>query len=280
MGRLSAGLGVAAALALLAGPVAAGPPRRVASLNLCADEIALLLAAPGQLASVTWLAQRPQETALHARAAGLHANRGTVESVAALRPDLIITGGFAPSYARDMAERLGAQTLDLPLPRSIADLEANIRATGAALGEGARAEALVKAMRAALGPEPARLRDALIVQGGGLTPSPDGLTARLLRHAGVQQRQPRGGRATLEALLASPPDVLITSSYRPGETSLNGQWLRHPALGRLPPATRRLALDGRAFLCPGPLAAFETARLRAALAGPALAPAARRGAAR
>jgi iron complex transport system substrate-binding protein len=199
-----------------------------------------------------------------------------VAAALALRPDLIITGGFAPAYAAELAQRLGARTLDLPPPRTLADLEANIRATGAALGQRARAEALVAAMRAALGPEPARLRDALIVQGGGLTPSPDGLTARLLRHAGLRQRQPRGGRATLEALLAGPPDVLVTTSYRPGETSLNGQWLRHPALARLPHATQRLALDGRAFLCPGPLAAFETARLRAALAGPARARAAAR----
>lgn len=246
-------------------PVPAAP-RRVASLNLCTDELALLLAAPGQLASVTWLAHRPEETALWRRATGLDANRGSVESVAALRPDLILTGGFAPPYAAELAARLGAATLDLPPPRTVEDLEANVRQLGAALGRPAEAEALVAAMRAALGPLPARRLDALVVQGGGFTPRPDGLTAALLRHAGLEQRALPGGRAGLEGLLASPPAVLVTSGYRPGQASLNALWLRHPALERLPASTRRLQLDGRAFLCPGPLAAFEVARLRAALA--------------
>ena len=262
----------AAALLLAGGPVAAAaastaaPPRRVASLNLCTDEIALLVAAPGQLASVSWLAHGPKETALAARARALHANRGTIESVAALQPDLIMTGGFAPPYAAELAGRLGARTLDLPPPRSLAGLEANIRAAGAALGQAARAEALVAAMRAALGPQPQRLQDAIIVQGGGLTPSPEGLSAQLLRHAGLRQRALGGGRASLELLLAHPPAVLVTSGYRAGETSLNNQWLQHPALQRLAATTRRMTLDGRAFLCPGPLAAIEVARLRANLA--------------
>lgn len=271
MGRLARLAFLAGALGVAALPAAgagAPPPARVASLNLCADEIALLVAAPGQLASVTWLAQQPEETALFRRAMGLHANRGTVESVAALRPDLILTGGFAPPYSRELARRLGARTLDLAAPQSIADLEGNIAATGAALGQPARARALIAAMRAALGPQPAVRQDALVVQGGGFTPRAAGLTATLLRHAGLEQRGSGDGRIALEALLARPPRVLVTSRYRPGEASLNAAWLRHPALARLPAGTRQLSLDGRAFLCPGPLAAFEVARLRARLATP------------
>ena len=43
------------------GPAA---PRRVASLNLCTDELLLALAAPEQIMSVTHLAQDPAETPL------------------------------------------------------------------------------------------------------------------------------------------------------------------------------------------------------------------------
>ena len=37
---------------------------RIASLNLCTDELLLALAAPEQIVSVTHLAQQPQETML------------------------------------------------------------------------------------------------------------------------------------------------------------------------------------------------------------------------
>ena len=41
----------AASLAFAAAPAAEAAPARVASLNLCTDELLLLLAAPGQIAS-------------------------------------------------------------------------------------------------------------------------------------------------------------------------------------------------------------------------------------
>ncbi len=266
--------GIAAARPASA-PAGPRPPRRVASLSLCSDELALLIAAPGQLASVTWLAHRPEETALWPRAAGLGANRGTADSVAALRPDLVLTGGFAPRYAAEIAARLGAATLDLPPPRSLADLRRHVRATGAALGQPARALALLAAMDSALGPQPPRLADAILLQGGGRTPPADGLTAQLLRHAGVRLRAPRNGRAGLETLLADPPELLLVARYRPGEVSLGQLWREHPSLSRLPAQVRRIEIDARAFLCPGPLAAFEVARLRRALAKPPQPPGAR-----
>jgi iron complex transport system substrate-binding protein len=54
---------LAASLALLAGVAAEAAPRRVASLNLCTDEL-LLLARPEQIASVTHLSQQEAETPL------------------------------------------------------------------------------------------------------------------------------------------------------------------------------------------------------------------------
>ena len=46
---------------------------RVASLNLCTDELLLLLAAPEQIVSVTHLAQQPAETPLWRAGAALSA---------------------------------------------------------------------------------------------------------------------------------------------------------------------------------------------------------------
>ncbi|HEY0113800.1 MAG TPA: hypothetical protein VGB59_11735, partial [Allosphingosinicella sp.] len=54
----------AISLALLAGAAKPAPPARVASLNLCTDELLLLLAEPRQIVSVTHLAQQEAETPL------------------------------------------------------------------------------------------------------------------------------------------------------------------------------------------------------------------------
>ncbi len=47
-----------------AGSVWAGPPERVVSVNLCTDQLAMLLAAPGQLISVSHLASDPLSSSM------------------------------------------------------------------------------------------------------------------------------------------------------------------------------------------------------------------------
>ena len=67
----------------LAAAAAEAAPRRVASLNLCTDELVLLLAAPGQIVSVTHLAQQEAETPLWRQARRYPRNDGSLLSVVA-----------------------------------------------------------------------------------------------------------------------------------------------------------------------------------------------------
>ena len=124
---------LAASLALAA-PVEAAPPARVASLNLCTDELLLLLAAPGQIASVTHLAQQPAETPLWRQARRYARNDGSLLSVVPHSPDLVVTMGGGARDRLRIAERLGIRTIDLPFAQSIADVEASIARLAAALG--------------------------------------------------------------------------------------------------------------------------------------------------
>ena len=89
---------LATLLLLLAAPAAARP-LRVASLNLCSDELALRLAAPGQLVSVSRLGADPDETLLAARARGLATNNGRVTDIIALAPDLVLSSRGDPNAA-------------------------------------------------------------------------------------------------------------------------------------------------------------------------------------
>jgi iron complex transport system substrate-binding protein len=245
------------------GAPALAAPKRVASLNLCSDELALLLAAPGQLVSVSRLGADSHETVLAGRARGLAINRGRVTDVVALSPDLVITSGGDPNAA-STARRLGFAVLELPQPERLDDVRANVRAVAAALGRKAAGEAVVARMDAALaGPVPAA--PALLVSGGGLTVAADGLAAEWLRHAGLVQHSVPRGQLSLERLLASPPRVMVVTEYRSNQTSLNQAWLEHPALDALK-GVETLHSDGRPWTCLGPTLAPEIARLRAQVA--------------
>lgn len=254
---------VAALLAAAPAPARVAPPVRVASLSLCTDELALLLAAPGQLASVTWLAADAQETALASRTRGLTLNNGRMESVAALRPDLVLTSGPATRYAAEIAARLGARVVDVPAPATIADIRANVRAVSAALGRPAAAQSVLATFDRDLGPVRVVGKPALLVQGGGYVPAPGSLAAGLLARAGLIQVGTNGGQIDFEQLLIHPPQVIVLLRYRVGQTSRAQSWLAHPALRHL--ASRRVAIDGRAWTCMGPGAAAALPRLRAAL---------------
>ena len=72
---------------------AASGARRVASLNLCTDELLLMLGAPGQIVSVTHLAHKPAETPLWRQARRYPHNDGSLLSVVGLQPDLVADHG-------------------------------------------------------------------------------------------------------------------------------------------------------------------------------------------
>ncbi|WP_409049833.1 ABC transporter substrate-binding protein, partial [Sandarakinorhabdus sp.] len=202
----------------------------------------------------------PRESAVAARARGLHRNSGRVTDVAAMAPDLVVTSRGDPAAALT-ARRLGMTVLELPEPRDLAGVRRNIRAVASALGRVPAGAALVARMDAAL-VGPPKTVSALMVGGGGNTPSSTGLTAAWLRGAGLALQDVPQGRISLERLLSNPPQVLLTTRYHPGSYSSQAAWLAHPALRRLPASTARRQTDGRVWICGGPSVADEITGLR------------------
>ncbi len=247
----------------LAAPAAAAP-QRVASLNLCTDELLLALAEPGQIVSVTHLAQDPAETPLWRQARRYRRNDGSLVSVAPLQPDLVVTMGGGARDRLRIAARLGIPTLDLPFAQSLADVEAAIAGLSRALGRPDAGAALLRRMAALRANAPASRLDAIWLGGGGRTVAASGLEAQWMALAGLRQRPMRGDRVSLETLIADPPAVLLRSDYREGQYSAAQRWLAHPAARRVRQA-RTLATDGRRWTCMGPLLIDEVERLRRAL---------------
>jgi iron complex transport system substrate-binding protein len=257
----------ASAISLALAGTAEAAPGRVASLNLCTDELLLMLGEPRQIVSVTHLAQQPAETGLWREARRYRRNDGSLVAVAGLRPDLVLTmGGGARDRGR-IAGRLGIPILDLPYPQSIADIEQSVRTVSAALGRGAAGAALLARIGRLKAERPAAAADTIWLGGGGRTVGAGSLAAQWMALAGLRQRPMNGDRVSLEQLLVRPPAMLLRSDYRSGQYSSEQRWLAHP-LARRARGARNLVTDGRPWTCMGPSLIAEVERLRALVRHP------------
>jgi hypothetical protein len=132
---------IIAAIAFACASAAHAEPRRVVSLDYCADQFVLALADRAQITALSIGSQR-DDSYFRGRARGMRQTRGTLEEVLALRPDLVIRNwggswdaraglwplrhvpvlqvGDTPDFVTARADLLdAAQTLGHPRTRSV-----------------------------------------------------------------------------------------------------------------------------------------------------------------
>lgn len=232
---------------------------RVASLNMCTDEYLLMLAKPGEVASVSRLSRDPADSSLWRIGRRYPGNRGDLESALKTHPKLLITMGGGGRSTSMIAKRMGLRTLDLPFPMTIDDVSGNMDRVAAALGDPARTLSWKRRLTALRSTQPPA-QDAIFLGSGGNSVGAQSVEAEWMRLAGLKQRALPGGRASLELLATRPPAILLRSTYRRTERSLGQTWLDHP-LAR-PKGARTITVDGRPWTCAGPLMLGEVERLR------------------
>ena len=131
---------IIAALSLVALPWAGeAAPARVVSVNVCTDQLAMLVAAPGQLIAVSILAHEAHSSAMVAEAGGYAETNGQAEAVFQLRPDLVLAGAYSTPQTVRLLQRLGVRVERFASATSIADIAANLRRMGALLVQEAQA---------------------------------------------------------------------------------------------------------------------------------------------
>ena len=105
--RIFARAAIGAALAMVASWAVAGPPGRVVSMNLCTDQLAMLVAGPGQLHAVSQLARDPESSVMADEAQAYAVTHGLAEEVFLMQPDLVIAGSYTTPATVAMLRRLG-----------------------------------------------------------------------------------------------------------------------------------------------------------------------------
>lgn len=267
------------ALTVAAHPAgAAGPPkaRRIASLNVCTDQLLLILGLRRRLVSVTFLAADPSSSAMPDSARGLRLNHGRAEEILPLKPDLVLAGATAATPTVQLLQRLGQRVVVVPLATELSDIPRNIRTVAHAAGEDARGAKLVARFRRGLdrilAEAPAQGNSpppvAMLLGPDGVTSGAHSLAGAVLSAAGFTNAMTalglKGvGRVSLERVLDVRPQLLILSSLKVDGPSLAEAFLAHPALRHGFAGRTVIAIRHRVWACGTPLVLGAIHRLAA-----------------
>ena len=235
--------------------VSARAAEHVVSLNLCTDQMLVLLA-PEKAAALSPLARDPALSFVAPQAAHLPIVRASAEAVLRLHPDLILAAPYGAQTTLALLQQERIPVIRIALPQDFAGIRQATRLLAATLDVPQRGEALLAAMDARLAA--LRHRDhaerALVWEPRGLTAGPGTLMDAVLQAAGMSNASD-GRSVSLEAMLRHPPDLLVVPSA-PDYPSLATTLLDHPALAGLP----RRAIPPALTICAGPFSGAAATR--------------------
>lgn len=214
-------------------------PARVVSMNLCTDQLAMLLAAPGQLVSVSAIASDPLVSPMAEEAATYPPNHGGAEEVFLLDPDLVVAGEWSDPTVISMLRRLGLRVEQFSVETRLDQIPGQIARMGELLGNERGASALIRRFEteiAALIAPPDGPRAAFYYP-NGYTLGTGSLAHDIVETAGFSHiadelARSDSGQLALELLITAAPDLVIGTQVYPG-ASRSEEILRHPALRAL-----------------------------------------------
>ncbi|WP_109612784.1 ABC transporter substrate-binding protein [Pseudaminobacter salicylatoxidans] len=258
-----------AGLVGIAVPSQAGsPPRRVVSMNVCTDQLAMLLAGGGQLYSVSALAGDTESSVLADEAGRYVINHGLAEEVFLMSPDLVIAGTYTTRTTVDLLRRLGFRVEEFAPANSFADIGEHITRMGELLGRQEKAAALIAQMEArlaALRAQPASGKTVALYYANSYTSGAGTLVDETVKAAGlVNIADTLGMQGTsqlpLEMLVLENPDLVVTSHGEYARPALAEEGYVHPAFKALIAGRKVVDVPARYTICGAPFT-LEAARI-------------------
>jgi len=267
------------ALALVFAALAAAPaatetrakPMRIVSLNVCVDQLLLLLVDHRRIAALTQFAVDRDWSNMPREARGFRTTHGRAEEVLPLMPDLVIGGEYSAPETIALLRRLGQRVEVMRLANSIEGVRAGMRWVGALVGEAEKAEAMVAELDRRLAAVRAGIADGprpilAFYNTSGYTAEPGTLADDVIRAAGFENLAARldlglGGRLNLEWLTLQRIDALIVVDTEGTSASRAVETVAHPVLTRLAANKPHAAIPGRLWTCETPFVAEAAERL-------------------
>lgn len=251
-------------------------PARVVSMNLCTDQLAMLVAAPGQIVALSRLSRDPKSSAMAEQAHQYPSHASGAEEVFWLKPDLVLAGTYTARPAIRMLQRLGTRVETFPIEERLDQIPEHLRRMGALLGQQERAEALIAEFEAGLeeirkastkgaGTQGAEGPRVALYGAGGYSAGTQSLTHEIvtaagLRNVAVELGRPYGGYLHLEELAVVAPDLVLAGTRYPGHSRAE-EIVQHPVVQ----AHDLRRLTGADWVCGLPQVVGAIQRLREAV---------------
>ena len=211
----------------------ADAPRRIVSLDYCADQYVLKFADREDILALSPDAGK-RFSYMRAAAEGIPTVRPRTADVLALQPDLVVRTYGGGHDIADFMKEPGVPVVQIGFPQSIAEVRDEVLRVGTELGKPDEAEKLVgdmdrrlKALAERSGPQ----REVLYMTPAGVTAGDGTLVHELFVAAGLRNFQDRPGwnPLPLERLAYERPD-LIAAAFFESQTNHVDNWsaARHP----------------------------------------------------
>lgn len=256
------------ALALMPASLAAQTtkPQRIVSLNLCTDILLFDLVAPARIAALSPSSNDPRASPIAERVQSFLRIRGEAEEVLALSPDLVLAAEFTAPATISMLERLKLRVVKIPMAQDIAGVRISLMSVAEATGDVDEGRAAVAAFDARLAQAreinavDAEKPTALIYQINGIVSGTGRLEDEALSLTGFRNLAPvlhadRGGRVSIEAIVAHPPDLLLFAGPSNEYRTVVADALTHPALKTVMRDRATMVLPWRNWICGSPYVA-------------------------
>jgi iron complex transport system substrate-binding protein len=248
---------------------AAGLPR-IASMNLCTDQLLMSLADRDQILGLSRYAREQFESFSADDARRFPILSGGAEDILQLHPDVVVASLYDKRSTRELLKEKGLHLVEFAVPRNLDEVKTQIRQMGDLVGHPERAGAEIARLNDAI----ARARNAVsqhrykvlpLSRRGWVTGS-DSLLSSLLAETGLFNAAGDlgigfGGYASLEAIVNLKPDFIVVSETGDRAEDEGRAFLLHPALEQLYPPSRRIVVPEQLTVCGGVMLADALDRL-------------------
>ena len=242
-----------------ASALAAALPR-IASMNVCTDQLLLPLADPEQILGLSPFSRDAWQSWAADDARKYPRLSGGAEDVLVLKPDVVVASLFDKRSTRELLKAQGLRVTEFSVPRNLDEVKAQIRKMGEIAGHSDRATAEIVLIDAAV----ARARHVVLEKDYSVLPlsrrgwvfGKDSLISSLLSEVGLFNAAAdlelgTGGFASLETIVKTRPDLLVVSEAGDRAEDDGRAFLLHPALERFYPLEKRIVLPERLTVCGG-----------------------------